>query len=252
MGKKKKRLRLLRWISLALILAILAGTAAYLGTYYHATEEALRVISSPAAGITVEELPGKRIVFSPEHPSAGLIFYPGGKVQYEAYAPLMEACATRGILCVLVHMPCNLAVFSPNAADGIPDEYPAVERWYIGGHSLGGVMAGDYAASHAEKLEGLLLLAAWATKDLRESGLSALTVTGSEDGVLNRDQLEANRGHLPEDAGFISIDGGNHAQFGSYGFQSGDNEARISPREQWTQTAEAIAEWIGGEQGNGE
>ena len=246
MKRRRKRSHLLRWSAAGLLLALLVGSAVYLGTYYHATEEALRVISDPAEGITVKEVPGKRIDFIPERPTAGLIFYPGGKVQFEAYAPLMEACAERGILCALVRMPFNLAVFSPNAADGIREDYPEMERWYVGGHSLGGVMACGYAAAHAGELEGVVLLAAWSTVDLSESGLSALTVTGTRDGVLNREKLEQNRGHLPADACFISIEGGNHAQFGSYGPQSGDGTAAVSPETQWEQTSNAIVEWIDG------
>lgn len=44
--------------------------------------------------------------------ATGLIFYPGGKVQYEAYAPLLYHLAENGIFCVLLHMPGNLAVLS--------------------------------------------------------------------------------------------------------------------------------------------
>ncbi len=242
--KSKKRSRLLRWIAPGLVLVLLAGIAIYLGTYYHAAKEATRAVSRPAEGITVEELPGERITFAPADPVAGLIFYPGGKVQYEAYAPLMEACARRGIFCVLVHMPFNLAVFSPDAASGIQSDYPQVERWFIGGHSLGGVMASSYAASHAEEFEGVVLLAAWSTSDLSDSSLSAITVTGTQDGVLNWKKLEENRVHLPSDAVFVSIEGGNHAQFGSYGLQNGDGAAAISPEVQWARTADAIAQWV--------
>ena len=80
-------------------------------------------------------------VFAPESPTAGLIFYPGGKVENTAYAPLLHDLAEGGILCVLVKMPCNLAVLGMNAADGIPECFPEVTDWYIGGHSLGGAMA---------------------------------------------------------------------------------------------------------------
>ena len=57
------------------------------------------------------------------------------------YAPLLHDLAEDGILCVLVKMPCNLAVLDMNAADGIPECFPEVTDWYIGGHSLGGAMA---------------------------------------------------------------------------------------------------------------
>ncbi len=85
--------------------------------------------------------------------AAGLIFYPGGKVEYTAYQPLMAACAERDILCVLVEMPFNLAVFDINAADGIQEQYPEVGHWYIGGHSLGGSMAASYLSKHTEKFD---------------------------------------------------------------------------------------------------
>ena len=80
----------------------------------------------------------------------GFIFYPGGKVEYTAYAPLM---------CVLLKMPLNLAVLDVNAADSVFDMFPEISSWYIGGHSLGGSMAASYALENTDKLEGLVLLA---------------------------------------------------------------------------------------------
>ena len=47
---------------------------------------------------------------------AGFIFYPGGKVGYTAYAPLILALAEQDILCVLLEMPFNLAVLDSLAA----------------------------------------------------------------------------------------------------------------------------------------
>ena len=38
--------------------------------------------------------------------------------------------------------------------------------------------------------------------------------------------------------------GGNYAQFGSYGKQSGDNDASISAENQWNETVEAIESFI--------
>jgi len=56
------------------------------------------------------------------------IFYPGGKVEHTAYVPLLRACAERGILCVLVQMPCNLAVLNVNGADGIRERFSEIDR----------------------------------------------------------------------------------------------------------------------------
>lgn len=182
--------------------------------------------------------------FCPENAEAGLIFYPGGKVEHTAYAPLLQALAEQDILCVLVKMPCNLAVLDVNAAEGIPEQFPELESWYIGGHSLGGSMAASYAAEQAQALEGLILLAAYSTADLTETGLEVLSLYGTEDGVLNRQKYESSRVNLPEGFREVIIEGGNHAQFGSYGPQEGDGTAAIMQTAQIRQTADAIAAWM--------
>ena len=134
----------------------------------------------------------------PENPAAGFIFYPGGKVEISAYEPLMQACAAQDILCVLVSMPFHLAVFDKNAADGIQEQYPQIDSWYIGGHSLGGAMAASYVSKHADSFDGLILLGAYSTADISETALRVLSVYGSEDGVLNRSKYEKNKSNLPE------------------------------------------------------
>ena len=179
--------------------------------------------------------------FLPNQPTAGLIFYPGGKVEDTAYAPLMRAIAEKGILCGLVKMPGNLAVFSPNAANGLQQAHPEITDWYIGGHSLGGAMAASYAAKHSDDYAGLILLAAYSTKDLTSTSLRVLSIYGSEDGVLNRDSNEKDLKNLPE----VVIDGGCHAQYDSYGAQMGDGTPTISDEEQIQQTATCISRFIG-------
>ena len=140
----------------AVLLAAVVGVWLYLSDYYRADKTAVAALQDTAPEIELRQS-DTRIDFIPRAPQAGLIFYPGGKVSFEAYAPLMQACAERGILCVLLDMPGNLAVLDPNAADGIAASYPEIDRWYIGGHSLGGVMAARYAAKH--NLQGVILLA---------------------------------------------------------------------------------------------
>ena len=240
-----RQIRTRRALLVLVLLLVAAGVAAgiYINDYYHADATAFSVIETPADTVRVERADG-RIAFLPAEPTAGLIFYPGGKVEYEAYAPLMEQCAERGVLCVLLHVRGNLAMLSPNAADGVRELYPEVERWYLGGHSLGGVAAASYAAQHADAFKGLVLLASYSTADLRDSGLRVLSIVGSEDGVLNREKYEEARENLPADAAEVVIEGGVHAGFGSYGVQEGDGEPSIGAMEQTRQTAEAIAEWL--------
>lgn len=113
-------------------------------------------------------------------------------------------------------------------------------RWYLGGHSLGGAVAANYAAAEPEGLEGLVLLSAYPTKPLAPE-LRELSLYGTEDGVLSLARLEQGRQFAPPESEELVIEGGNHAQFGSYGAQRGDGAATIAPEEQWTQAASFIA-----------
>lgn len=232
---------------LAVILVICIGFAVYVGDYYHADEAAVQAMA-PDDNLSVSRIGAGTIVFAPAEPQAGLIFYPGGKVEYTAYAPLMRACAENGIMCVLIKMPGNLAVLDVNAADGIMEQYPEVKSWYIGGHSLGGAMAAAYAASHSNELDGLILLAAYSTSDLKDSGLEVLSIYGTEDKVLDFERHEKYRNNLPDETTEFVIDGGCHAGFGCYGPQDGDGTPTTTNEEQVALTAEEITAVVLGNQ----
>jgi alpha/beta superfamily hydrolase len=152
----------------------------------------------------------------------------------------MEKLAENGILCVLVHMPGNLAVLDVNAAEGIQEMYPEIKTWYIGGHSLGGAMAASYAAKHSDDFSGLILLGAYSTVDLTDSGLAVLSVYGSRDGVLDKEKYEKYFFNLPDKAEEVVIEGGCHSYFGSYGMQEGDGTPTITREQQMEETVEAI------------
>jgi len=225
---------------IVLVLAIIAGVCAvYVGDYYRADQDAIAAFA-PMNAVSAEQLDDGTLVFRPENPTKGFIFYPGGKVEYTAYQPLMAACAQQGILCVLVKMPFNLAVLDINAAAGIQQQYPQIENWYIGGHSLGGSMAAAYLADHADDFDGLVLLGSYSTADLSETGLTVLSVYGSEDRVMNRAKYDENKSNLPGDLVEVVLQGGCHAYFGMYGAQEGDGEPSISNAEQISLTAEQI------------
>lgn len=236
---RKKRIYAVVAVILAIILLCGIGCAVYVSDYCHAEEKTAQAMASDDH-VTVSDAGDGVLLFLPDDPKAGLIFYPGGKVDYTAYAPLMRTCAQRGILCVLLKMPWNLAVLDVNAADGITERCPEIDVWYLGGHSLDGAMAANYAASHSDAFDGLILLAAYSTKDLSGSDLTVLSVYGSDDQVLNAGKYAANRNNLPADVIEVVIEGGCHAGFGTYGPQSGDGTPSISSQEQINRTAEEI------------
>ncbi len=240
MNKKLKRTLVL---TAAVILAAAIGIGIYMGDYYHAEATAAAAMAGTEAVPVQTE--GSLTWFGSETASTGFIFYPGGKVEHAAYAPLLLELAQSNILCVLVEMPGNLAVLNQNAAEKIPALFPEVTRWYIGGHSLGGSMAASYATGHREELAGLVLLAAYSTADLSAADLPVLSLYGTEDGVLDLEKYEQYRPNLPQDMTEMPLSGGNHAGFGSYGAQDGDGAAAISPEEQRRLTVEQLLAFFG-------
>jgi len=242
-NKRKRRILVAALITITLLAAIIVACALYVNDYYRADESAIDAFM-PMNDVKVSEGENGVTVFEPKNATAGLIFYPGGKVEHTSYAPLMAACASEGVLCVLVKMPFNLAVFDMNAADGIQESFPEIEDWYIGGHSLGGSMAASYIAKHTDEFDGLILLGSYSTADLSATDLAVLSIYGSEDGVMNREKYDTNKANLPDDLIEVVIEGGNHACFGMYGAQNGDGAASITNEEQIRLTADEILKLI--------
>jgi hypothetical protein len=181
-------------------------------------------------------LQGQWLVFEPvsANYSTGFIFYPGGRVNYISYAPYAQAIAAQGYLVVIVPMPLNLAVFGINSANDVNAAYPNVTAWAIGGHSLGGTMAAQYIHDNPDKIQGLALWASYPPSniDLSAFNITALTVHGRNDGLVTKQQIDDSLKQLPPTTNQVEIDGGNHAQFGWYGSQSGDNAAIITRQQQ--------------------
>ncbi len=238
-AKKRK----LYFSVLILVIACVAGICTfYLTDCYSADMDAISAFLP--AGLEWKEEADGTILFSPEGAEKGFIFYPGGKVEYTAYIPLMQTLSEQGVLCVLVKMPFHLAVFDIRAADGIREKYPEIREWYIGGHSLGGAMASVYLAEHTEDFAGLILLGSYSTETFTDTNLNVVSVYGSEDKVLNWEKYQANRANLPEGFTEVVIEGGCHAYFGMYGAQKGDGTPTVTNEEQIRVTVEEIMKAI--------
>jgi pimeloyl-ACP methyl ester carboxylesterase len=177
-------------------------------------------------------------------PTAGFIFYPGGRVDYRAYAPVLRMIAENGYFVALVHAPLNLAFFDVNAAEPVQAKHPEIQKWVVGGHSLGGAMASVFAKDHLSQLDGIIFFASYPADDsLKNANLKVLSIYGTND-MAGMKTFEEKKSLLPADTRYVVIEGGNHAQFGSYGPQEGDKPATISAEEQWLQTATATIEFL--------
>lgn len=175
-----------------------------------------------------------------------LIFYPGAMVEPESYSLFARKLAAAGYRVYIASMPLHLAFTDQDRAEAFIAEHPD-ESYVIGGHSLGGVFATRFAAEHREQLAGVFLLASYADKkgSLVHSSLPVLQITASRDGVLNWKSWGKAKRYMPDATTYVTIEGGNHTQFGSYGQQSMDKVATISPEQQLDEVSAALLDWIG-------
>lgn len=175
-----------------------------------------------------------------------IIFYPGAFVEPASYSIWSEELAKAGYPVYILKLPLNLAVLEGNAADKIITS-KKLQEYYVGGHSLGGVMASRFAsATHSSKMKGLFLLASYPDKKgrLDDRNLPVLSITATRDSVLDWDAYASAQKYLPLQTNYQVIKGGNHAGFGAYGNQRGDSAANISNAEQQEDIAEAVIEWL--------
>ena len=167
-----------------------------------------------------------------------VIFYPGAKIEYTSYLPLLMDLANNGVDCYLVEMPLNLALFAQDSADSIIDT-TNFSHYIIAGHSLGGVCAANYL-NQSGKCDGLVLIASYPTKGIDKPVLS---LYGSEDKVMDMETYNSSKSLMGNLTEYV-IAGGNHGQYAYYGSQKGDGAAKISPENQQSQCVDKILEFI--------
>jgi len=225
---------------LLVVTVVLVGFVVWAETPPAPMPEAYEALESNSA-VTVST--GNWLVFEPlaSNISTGFIVYPGGRIDFRSYAPLAKAIAAEGYLVVIPSMPLNLAVLGVNTANDVIASYPQINAWAIGGHSLGGTMAAQFAYENPSKIRGLVLWAAYPASgtDLSKSNLLVTTIHGSDDGLVNSAQIDDSLKLLPTSTVRVEIAGGNHAQFGWYGDQGGDNAATITREFQQSQILNA-------------
>lgn len=224
-------------IAIVIIVALIAAYSIYYLTSYSPAEQTAADCLNGTDNVSISKIDNELFIDGYGNDTA-VIFYPGAKIEYTSYLPMLCNLSSRGVDCYLVEMPFNIALLGENEADEII-ESTNYSKYVLCGHSLGGVVASSYMA-HSGKGDGLVLLAGYPTENITKPVLS---IYGSNDGNLNRksyDEAKPLMSNLTE----VVIDGGNHAQFGYYGTQSEDNAADITPENQQNQTVTKILEFI--------
>ena len=237
-------MKIFRRLVIGVLAILLIGVIGLVGwatvSAQEATERAVAVLQDN--GVQRED---GRLVFRPESPTVrGLIYYPGGLVDPEAYAVTAQGIADAGYLVVVPKMPLNLAFTGINRADGIRADYPEIESWVIGGHSLGGAMAAEYAKNNVDSLDGLIMFASYPAdnEDFVDFPIPILTIIGSRD--PGAPQQEAFYEAIADSARRFVIEGGNHRQYADYSFQRDDGIATISAAEQQDQIIVATVQFL--------
>ncbi len=233
---------------LAVIVLLYLVVALFVGKQLGEAQKYLR----PSDKVDFEH--NKYLVFKPKNQviKAGLIFYPGGFVDAEAYGRVASYLARHGVLTVIVSTWIRLAWFNKKGANKVMSAFPEVHGWFIGGHSLGGVVAAFYLKNELEKVEngiikGMVLLGAFLTQryKMEKVDLPVLSIFGSRDGMAK--MFESTRYNVSHNTTLHQIEGGNHGQFGYYGKHFlHDRPATISRDEQQSITEKLALEFING------
>lgn len=241
---KKWLQRIALGVSVA-VSVVLVGGAAWLATPTTLMPEAAVALKSSAT-VEVQET-ANGFVFLPagQTPTVGFIFYSGGRVPAAAYAPAAQKIAEQGYAVFLPPMPFNLAFFNINAAQAIQQAHPEITQWAVGGHSLGGVAASEYAAQNPGRVQGLVLWASYPNSNVSQAVARAVSIYGSLENSREAFISAEAKANLPANVEFVSINGGNHEQFGYYTGQPNDPVAYTSRDVQQQQIVDATVKLLG-------
>lgn len=232
--------KFLKWTALsivALLLVTVIGFLVWTQFTYGPTDEA----ETYAAQAIEEE---GRLAFGDPTSEVGVILYPGAKVEKEAYAYYGTRLSEEGVFVVIPSLRLNLGILDIDAAEPIIKKYSDVKEWYVAGHSLGGSAASGFALEHVSQVEGVVFLASYPIRSMKDRDLKVLSISGEQDGLAVPEDIEASRDDVPADSEFYQIKGGNHANFGMYGPQKGDQDSSLTSKQQMDEAIGKILEWL--------
>ena len=216
----------------AVVVLAVAGFFTWAKTPMAATASSLDAVAAdPRVALT--DTPDA-VVMRPAGTAAldqGLVFVAGARVDPQAYEQTFVELVASGVTVVVERPLLGFGILDPRGLDHVTALAPEISTWAVGGHSLGGVRACQYAADDPA-VDALVLFGSYcATTDLSDDDLPVLSLGGSDDGLSTPDDISRYRDRLPADATVVEIDGLAHAQFGSYGPQPGDGTPTLTDEE---------------------
>ncbi len=237
------------WLGV-LVLLLGAAAAIWLGTPFRGQDAGIAAVAADDDVVLEPADGGGYVMRPPGNPTdVGVVFYPGALVHPDAYLASLAPLVEQGHVTVVVpKLPFNFGLLDHRAADGVRATHRGVDRWYVGGHSLGGVAACRYAAAAADDpaVVGLVLYGSRCDADVSGTDLRTLSISGAADTVLDRAAYEAALANLPADARVVEVAGVNHSQFGDYRGQPGDAPSGTGFSTAHERIANATLAWLRG------
>lgn len=222
------------WMIAAIVIAVMLLVAAFF--YTPALPEAAEIAKQ------MKDVDGDLYFYGDS--GVGFIIYPGAKADERSYAYIAQQLNAEGHTAVIPNIPLHMSVWGPEQGLEILEDNPEVEKWFLIGHSLGGLPISQIAAKQPEKLEGIAFVASLMICDLSDTDLSAIRITAEHDGVMPDKMMESNLDYLPENSTSVMIEGANHNQFGAYWHPGFDGKATITWKEQQDQMISLILDFF--------
>ena len=176
-------------------------------------------------------------------PTTGLVFYPGGRIDPQAYAATLRPLAEAGYLVAVLKVPLSLAMIDIGHASSVINVHPEIGAWAVSGHSLGGVAAAAYVDDD-ERVDGLVLYASYPSAKVKRTDFTALSLFGSADDQTTPSRVDATKSLLPEKTRYVRLEGATHDVFGDYGGDAGDGTSDKASRATIVKETAALLEAI--------
>ncbi|BDZ55362.1 alpha/beta hydrolase [Agromyces marinus] len=237
-------------------IALLVLAVAWIGVIgwlrpHSAIEPALLAMTSDETVDVVETPTSITLAPASGGDRTGVFFQPGALVDARAYAAVLRPLVEAGNTVVIAKQPLGIAFLALPAFDAARAAHPDLDRWVLGGHSLGGTVAAMQADAADEDADapaiGLLLFASYPAGDVSQSlTVPVDSISGTRDGLATPAKIEDSRADLPGTARFTVIVGASHAQFGDYGPQAGDGIPELTDDEARDLISESSVDFVTG------